>query len=274
MILRAATGGERRTMFPSRVASILIALFILVAWPGIGAAQPGAATGLTSADGGSYTFTWNRVTGATHYYVWANEAGVPKIQKWFTSTETKCAASEATCSVSIATPPIAAGSQYWWVQTYSSTTGYGPWSASAFWLSRPPSEAIVVDSQGRYIGTLHGDNYVLLNVAGLPARAQINSATGFSANTLSLFFTTTDCSGQKYGSNVIPDRIEFTNNFTSAFLTRGIPAVQNIVRVRSYESNGNIGTCDVSVFTDVVTPVNFVNMSTLATFTTPFSVVR
>lgn len=88
---------------------------------------PGAATlvsptGTTSA--ASPTFTWNRVTGATWYYVWVDTAaGASAIREWVTDA---AVCSGTTCSVS---RPLAVGSYSWWIQTWNSS-GYGPWSSS------------------------------------------------------------------------------------------------------------------------------------------------
>jgi hypothetical protein len=70
-------------------------------------------------------YTWNKVTGATWYYVWVNGSSVNVFKQWY---EASAVCGVSTCSV---TQPssLANGSYVWWVQTWN-TAGYGPWSSS------------------------------------------------------------------------------------------------------------------------------------------------
>jgi len=73
------------------------------------------------------TYTWTAVNTSTWYYLWVNDkTNSPKIQKWYTAEQAKCAAGTGICS---ATPGIALpeGSAQWWIQTWNDA-GYGPWS--------------------------------------------------------------------------------------------------------------------------------------------------
>ncbi len=72
-------------------------------------------------------FTWNKVTGATWYYLWVNGPSGNVIQQWYPASNTAvCPVAGSTCSV---TSPITLGSgnHIWWIQTYNDGA-YGPWS--------------------------------------------------------------------------------------------------------------------------------------------------
>jgi hypothetical protein len=89
---------------------------------------PGKAT-LVSPNGNigtnNPTYRWNAVSGATWYYLWVDGPSGNVIQKWYTAAEANC--TNTTCSVTNATPGLAAGSHTWWIQTWNEA-GYGPWS--------------------------------------------------------------------------------------------------------------------------------------------------
>jgi hypothetical protein len=89
---------------------------------------PTAATLVSPTGSGGLnppTYTWNKVTGVTWYYVWVNSSSGNVFKQWYEASAV-CGAS--TCSV---TQPssLANGSYVWWVQTWNSA-GYGPWSSS------------------------------------------------------------------------------------------------------------------------------------------------
>jgi hypothetical protein len=89
---------------------------------------PAAAT-LVSPNGSIYTnkpaYTWNKVSGATWYYLWVNGPSGAVIQQWYESSAV-CGAS--TCSATPATT-LGSGAHTWWIQTWNSV-GYGPWSSA------------------------------------------------------------------------------------------------------------------------------------------------
>jgi hypothetical protein len=73
------------------------------------------------------TYTWNAVSSATWYLLWANDGSVsPRIQQWYTDAQAGCATGTGACSV---TPSVAlaSGAAMWWIQTWNDA-GYGPWS--------------------------------------------------------------------------------------------------------------------------------------------------
>ncbi len=70
------------------------------------------------------TFSWQKVSGATWYYLWVNNSSGNIYKQWYPSSSV---CGSTTCSV---TPiSISPGSHRWWVQTYGSGV-YGPWSSS------------------------------------------------------------------------------------------------------------------------------------------------
>ena len=119
------------------------------------AGPPGAAT-LTSPSGTitdtTPTYTWNVVTGATWYYLWANDSTGNKVKKWYTS-DSVC--SGATCS---ATPTIALanGNGKWWIKTWNSE-GSGPWSDGMSFnetgAAGPPGAATLTSPSGTITDT-------------------------------------------------------------------------------------------------------------------------
>jgi len=96
----------------------------------VSAPGPAAPT-LVSPSGTSQdakpTYTWNKVTNATDYYLWINgPSGAAIHTRWYTSASV-CPAAATTCAVK---PELTlmAGAYVWWVQAASSGTN-GPWSA-------------------------------------------------------------------------------------------------------------------------------------------------
>jgi hypothetical protein len=88
---------------------------------------PGAAT-LSAPNGAttnSPTYTWNKVSEATWYYIYVQGPSGYVFTQWY-STASVCPAS--TCSIVGATPGLASGQYRWWIQTWNNV-GYGPWSS-------------------------------------------------------------------------------------------------------------------------------------------------
>jgi hypothetical protein len=89
---------------------------------------PGAAT-LASPTGSitdtTPTYTWNKVSDATWYYLWVNGPSGNVIKQWYTAS---AICSGVTCSVT-PTTTLGGGSHIWWIQTWNDL-GYGPWSNS------------------------------------------------------------------------------------------------------------------------------------------------
>ncbi len=87
---------------------------------------PGAAT-LVSPTGSIGTnnpdYTWNKVSDATWYYLWINDASSNVFKQWYKAADV-CGAS--TCTVT-APVSLATGPHFWWIQTWNSV-GLGPWS--------------------------------------------------------------------------------------------------------------------------------------------------
>jgi hypothetical protein len=118
------------------------------------AGQPGKAT-LVSPTGtigtNNPTYIWNKVPGATWYYLWVDGPSGNVIKTWYTTDEANC--NSSTCSVTPSTS-LGGGSHTWWIQTYNSV-GYGPWSdPMTFTAPTPtlPGKATLVSPTGT-IGT-------------------------------------------------------------------------------------------------------------------------
>ena len=75
------------------------------------------------------TFTWRPVVGATSYRLWVNDVSkAARIDATYSATQTACASTEATCSVSPGVA-LAYGAGVWWVQAINAI-GPGAWSAA------------------------------------------------------------------------------------------------------------------------------------------------
>ena len=123
---------------------------------------PGAAT-LVSPNGSitdtTPTYTWNKVTAATWYYLWVNGPSGAVIQQWYESSAV-CGAS--TCSATPATG-LATGNHTWWIQTWNST-GVGPWSNGMSFTAATPGAATLVSPTGAITNT--GPTYTWNKVTG------------------------------------------------------------------------------------------------------------
>ena len=94
----------------------------------IPAPTPPAATTLVSPTGNitttNPTYTWNKVSAATWYYIYIQGPSGLVHADWYSSAAV-CGAT--TCSVANALT-LAAGEHRWWIQTWNGTGCYGPWS--------------------------------------------------------------------------------------------------------------------------------------------------
>jgi hypothetical protein len=70
------------------------------------------------------TYTWNRLSSSTEYYLWINSSSGNIFKQWYPSTATLCPGT--TCSVK-PDLPLEKGAYTWWIQTKNST-GEGLWS--------------------------------------------------------------------------------------------------------------------------------------------------
>jgi hypothetical protein len=93
---------------------------------------PGAATLLAPSGTvatATPTFSWNAVSGATHYELWVNDsAQAPRIDVTYTAAAAGCGAGTGTCTISPGIT-LASGAANWWIRT-SNSAGNGPWSAA------------------------------------------------------------------------------------------------------------------------------------------------
>jgi hypothetical protein len=88
-------------------------------------------------------YTWNKVSGATWYYLSVIGPSGYTFTKWYTDAEV-CGVS--TCSATGATPGLAAGTYTWQVQTWNNG-GFGPWSDAMSFSPTPPGKATLISPQ-------------------------------------------------------------------------------------------------------------------------------
>lgn len=100
-------------------------------------ALPGQAT-LVSPTGSitsnNPTYTWNKISNSTWYYLWVDGPSGIILQQWYQATSV-CGAS--TCSVANATTNLGPGAHKWWIQTWNGV-GDGPWSAAMNFTTPTP----------------------------------------------------------------------------------------------------------------------------------------
>ncbi|HJR80935.1 MAG TPA: hypothetical protein VJ821_12740 [Anaerolineales bacterium] len=73
-------------------------------------------------------YTWDAVSDAEWYYLWVKApSGNGYIKQWFTATQAGCPGGTGTCSAT-ASKALALGNHTFFVRTWSSSAGYGPWS--------------------------------------------------------------------------------------------------------------------------------------------------
>lgn len=72
------------------------------------------------------TYTWNAVSGATHYQLWVNRGSTTVHNVEYTASATLCSSGTGTCFLT-PTTALSSGSHTWWVRAKNSA-GYGPWS--------------------------------------------------------------------------------------------------------------------------------------------------
>jgi hypothetical protein len=126
---------------------------------------PGAATPSTPSGsiGANYnpTYTWNKVNGATWYYLWVDRPSGDPIKIWYdASTPGVCGAS--TCSVTPAAT-LAGGAHTWWIQTWN-PVGYGAWSTGKTFSVTPLAAATLVSPNGAIAN--HTPSFTWNKVAG------------------------------------------------------------------------------------------------------------
>jgi choice-of-anchor C domain-containing protein len=107
---------------------------------------PGAAN-LVSPNGNTTdtlpSYTWNAVSGATHYYLWVNGPSGNVIKLWYLASNV---CSGGTCSVENPTA-LKAGVHNWWIRTWN-PGGYGPWSTAMSFTVNTPGAATLVSPNG------------------------------------------------------------------------------------------------------------------------------
>jgi photosystem II stability/assembly factor-like uncharacterized protein len=118
---------------------------------------PAAATLISPSNniGANYIpdYTWNKVNGASWYYLWVDGPSGNVIKRWYTAAEAGCA-STSPCSVP-SPVSLVGGTHTWWIQTWS-PVGYGAWSAARiFNTSIPPlpGAATLVSPNGGILDT-------------------------------------------------------------------------------------------------------------------------
>lgn len=115
---------------------IIFAVFLSLIGPQAAEGAPGKADLVSPSGtitGSTIAFTWRRVSGATWYYLWINDARGKKVKAWYTAEQVGGAAGENNCSVMLSTELV--GTCQWWIRTWN-TEGYGPWSnAMSFTVS-------------------------------------------------------------------------------------------------------------------------------------------
>ncbi len=92
-------------------------------------AAPALISPATAVAAAATEFRWSAVAGATHYYLWVNDAAGPRIQTWYMSGAAKCANAPTVCSLPVSLATLGSGTATWWVQAWSLESGFSRWSA-------------------------------------------------------------------------------------------------------------------------------------------------
>ncbi len=74
------------------------------------------------------TYAWDPVADATHYYLYITGPSGVLHGQWYSSAAAVCGG--GTCKVVPAIADLEAGNHTWWVRTWNSGGGYGPWSSA------------------------------------------------------------------------------------------------------------------------------------------------
>jgi hypothetical protein len=91
------------------------------------------------------TFSWTRVSSATWYYLWVqNAGGTLVIQTWYTAASL---CNSFTCSVTAAVALAVGNTHTWWVETYDGL-GYGPWSTGLSFMPTIPTTTTLSSPTG------------------------------------------------------------------------------------------------------------------------------
>jgi hypothetical protein len=109
--------------------------------------QPPPMTTLVSPSGNistsQPTYTWNKVTAATWYYVWVNNpSGTAVVTQWYDASGCGSTTCALTPSVSL---PV--GTSTWWVATWNNA-GYGPWSSGMSFTVGVPLATTLISPTG------------------------------------------------------------------------------------------------------------------------------
>jgi hypothetical protein len=140
-------------------------------------------------------------------------------------------------------------------------------SSAAYAAGAPP---IVVDADGKVVGTLIGQNRIMRDIGGLLVGIDV-TVGGFSSTSVPLLFTTTDCTGTKYRSNQSLPVETYTEVDSSDRGTAEVfyPAgVTKTIKVRSF---GTAPDACTALPAPSPTKVGVIHSRTL-TFTPPFSI--
>jgi hypothetical protein len=98
----------------------------------VAATAPAGATQVAptgAAASATPTYTWNRVAGASWYYLWVNAVGQEPLVKIWYRAEDVCGTTTCTAAPAV---NLAAGPTYeYWLQTFNDAA-YGPWTKVTF----------------------------------------------------------------------------------------------------------------------------------------------
>ena len=115
-----------------------------------------AATPLTPAEGstittGTPTYTWTAIPAATWYYLSSDDPTGNRNLQWYISSAAGCGSGTGNCSVTPSTT-LSSGACRWKVQTWNSSSGYGPWSPQiSFTVNVPEPRATLVSPTGTIV---------------------------------------------------------------------------------------------------------------------------
>jgi hypothetical protein len=122
------------------------------------------------------TYFWNAVGEAASYQLWVNDSTGHKIGQWLGPADAGCGAGTGTCFFTPGTA-LAPGGATWWIQTWSPTLGYGPWSAPLSFTVAFPGAASLISPSG--LITTHTPTYSWSPVgAATSYQLWVNDSTG------------------------------------------------------------------------------------------------
>jgi hypothetical protein len=160
------------------------------------------------------TYTWNKVNAATWYYLWVSSVNSDGLltavhTKWYDST---LVCSGAICSITPAGVTLAGGPYKWWIQTYSDSGGYGPWSAEmAFSLPIPwPRQPTLISPSGTITNRTPTYSWnAVSSETGVPASWYQLSVNGPSGSVISQWYIATNaaCSSGTGTCSITPSML-------------------------------------------------------------------